>query len=243
MEKKYTVAERQDARPLTWQDMPHGEYLRQQLSQLLATWQHRVYGQNLAQVGELSCELNNAWPAIQRQLRVAEQAPGQVRARDTAWPFALESLDAAILAHTLNFSADPYQVLREATQLLRADGYLFIAGFNPFALSMFSGIRIAQQPPHPWRGQFYRKQRVLDWLRVLNYEILDCQYYGCSLMVRDWRAESLVFQRASKHLPWLRCCYFIAARKRTVPLQWLPNTRLKTRKFQVASARLTTKLD
>ena len=45
-----------------------------------------------------------------------------------------DSIDLAILHHTLDFAASPHQALREASQAVKSSGYLLVIGFNPISL-------------------------------------------------------------------------------------------------------------
>ena len=70
----------------------------------------------------------------------------QVDARPTVigeWeglPLGRNSIDLIVLQHTLDFSIDPRQVLREAVEVLSAEGWIVICGFNPLGLWGMSRI-------------------------------------------------------------------------------------------------------
>ena len=49
-------------------------------------------------------------------------------------PLGRNSVDLIVLQHTLDFSIDPRQVLREAVEVLSAEGWIVICGFNPLGL-------------------------------------------------------------------------------------------------------------
>ena len=49
-------------------------------------------------------------------------------------PFDSRSVDIMLLPHTLEFSDDPHQVLREVSRVLTPEGHAVILGFNPFSL-------------------------------------------------------------------------------------------------------------
>ena len=80
----------------------------------------------------------------------------------TALPFASESADFILLAHSLEASGAPHEVLREAARVLRPQGRMLIVGFNPWSLL---GARLS---PMPWRKQWISLKRVKDWLALLN---------------------------------------------------------------------------
>lgn len=84
-------------------------------------------------------------------------------------PFDSKSLDLIILPHTLDFTSQPHQVLREAERVLVPEGRLIISGFNPASLW---GVRRLLQgvDESPWRGNFVSLPRLRDWLKLLDLE-------------------------------------------------------------------------
>ena len=95
-------------------------------------------------------------------------------------PFANESIDLVVLPHVLEFATDPHQILREVDRVLRPEGRLVIAGFNPASLW---GVRqylsrLIGSPYLPRDGHFISLIRVKDWLQLLNYS-LDRGHFGC----------------------------------------------------------------
>ncbi len=87
-----------------------------------------------------------------------------------------DSIDLAILHHTLDFAASPHQALREASQVVKSSGYLLIIGFNPISLW---GVRklLSRKKPAPWNGRFISGQRIEDWLSVLDFEVSNSSYH------------------------------------------------------------------
>ena len=88
----------------------------------------------------------------------------------TALPFAAESVDCIVLAHALEASGAPHEVLREAARVLRPHGRLLVIGFNPWSLL---GARISAMP---WRKNWISLMRVKDWLTLLNLSAEEGQF-------------------------------------------------------------------
>ena len=86
-------------------------------------------------------------------------------------PIDSQSLDLVALPHALEFSPHPHQLLREVERVLRPEGRLLLAGFNPHSLW---GIKRALGPKgaYPWHGRFLRLSRIKDWLSLLGFELL-----------------------------------------------------------------------
>lgn len=97
---------------------------------------------------------------------------------EAALPFAGASLDLVVLAHELEFSVTPHQVLREAGRVLAAEGSVIILGFNPY--SLWACRRGRRGGLWPWRGRAgaLSAAKVRDWLTVLGFEVQISQF-GC----------------------------------------------------------------
>ncbi|MGL6071286.1 class I SAM-dependent methyltransferase [Craterilacuibacter sp.] len=84
-------------------------------------------------------------------------------------PVESRSLDLLLLPHTLDFSAHPHQVLREAERVLMPEGRVVLTGFNP--LSAWGLRRLLQgRSQVPWSGNFLRLSRLNDWFELLGFE-------------------------------------------------------------------------
>jgi SAM-dependent methyltransferase len=96
---------------------------------------------------------------------------GSLRCRPEFLPIDCQSLDLVALPHALEFSPNPHQLLREAERVLRPEGRLLLAGFNPLSLW---GIKraLGKKAAYPWNGRFLRLSRIKDWLSLLGFELV-----------------------------------------------------------------------
>ncbi len=133
------------------------------------------------------------------------------RQRNVHLPFAEKSVDACLLAHTLPWCSDPHRLLREADRVLIDDGWLVLSGFNPLSLMGLRKLVPVLRRTPPYNSRMFTMMRQLDWLSLLNFEVL-C--YG-GFQVLPWARQGGVL--LSTHLPALGCMQFIVARKRTIP--------------------------
>lgn len=153
-----------------WFETPLGQHL---LYRELRYFDHAVsdvFGFNAVQVGlpQIDFLRNSRMP-----LRVtsAETPDAGVRANSMFLPFESQSLDLLALPHVLEFSANPHQVLREAERVLRPEGRLVMAGFNPRSLwGLAQGFKGGENG-YPWNGNFLNISRVKDWMVLLGLEV------------------------------------------------------------------------
>jgi len=92
-------------------------------------------------------------------------------------PLESDSVDVLIVHHGLEFSSDPYQMLREVQRVLAPQGQLIVIGFNPFSLLGTSLIAQAWMRRQPWcSAQLLSTRRLGDWLRLLGCEPQSLQH-------------------------------------------------------------------
>jgi SAM-dependent methyltransferase len=108
-------------------------------------------------------------------------------------PYANQSLDLIVLAHVLEFSPDPHQVLREVERVLMPEGRVIVVGFNPVSLWGMRQrlLRWAKHPYLPREGHFISRHRLKDWLKLLSFEI-GTSRFGCyvpSVRSEKWLAR------------------------------------------------------
>ena len=199
--------------PRSWRDMPWGDYFRDALTQQLQPYLGKLYGFHMLKLGSLSAEINTSQCAISHQVNVGIEGDDlQVIANTTQLPFEAKSIDACLLAHTLSWSQDPHRVLREVDRVLIDDGWMIISGFNPFSLLGISKGIPGLHKRAPWSGRMFSQTRLLDWLSLLNYEVV----YRTRFQVVPWHSQG--GKVISAHLPALGCLNIVVARKRTFPL-------------------------
>jgi SAM-dependent methyltransferase len=87
-------------------------------------------------------------------------------------PLESDSVDAVIAHHSLEFAANPHQVLREIQRVLRSQGQLLVIGFNPLSLMGCSQYVRGLSRRSPWyRHRPVSERRLTDWLHLLGCEV------------------------------------------------------------------------
>ncbi len=134
--------------------------------------QVEVWGQDAVYCGPpglLDAEMLEASDVRRHFLMSPDMRHGQFHGSPDALPVAPNSLDLLVLAHALELSDHPHQVLREAERVLVGNGRLVLVSFNPWSCYGMRRLFIPRQ--FPWNRHFYGLPRVRDWLSVLNLEI------------------------------------------------------------------------
>jgi SAM-dependent methyltransferase len=160
-----------------WFETPKGAYVLGWERAQFDSAVEDVFGYNALQIGLPGIDFLRA---NRIALRVtAGLAPGcGLRADPNHLPIASQSMDLVVLPHVLEFDPDPHQILREAERVLRPEGQIVIAGFNPVSLWGLKRKLGGKRTGYPWCGDFIGLLRLRDWLKLLGFE-LNGGRFGC----------------------------------------------------------------
>lgn len=210
-----------------WLASPPGQCVMRWEAEHLGDAVVDMFGYYALQLGflELDALAANRMPhriRVSRQvadLRSAVRKPDLVVSGFEELPLDSQSVDLVVLAHQLEFSVDPHQVLREADRVLRPEGRLVVVGLNPLSLW---GLRqsVVLRPLAPFLppiGQLIGMPRLRDWMKLLSFEI-DSGHYGCYVppcRTQKWLDRMHFMERAGDR--WWPICgalYMVSAVKR-----------------------------
>lgn len=194
-----------------WLDSKAGKALLKQECALADAVLERVFGDQIIQLGNWG-PAGNLLAAARTQAALVFSADGSGDACSLPERLAVrsDSVDAVLLPHTLELTADPHGVLREVHRVLRPDGKLIVLGFNPFS---WWGVRHQLSLNGYPEGIFRHisKQRICDWLGLLNLRIdlvQPCYVTPASNSVLRLFQRSRCFANA----------YLVMASKETIPV-------------------------
>ncbi|WP_024872870.1 class I SAM-dependent methyltransferase [Tolumonas lignilytica] len=205
--------------PENWSDLPMGDWLAMEIQHKLDEWCPFMFGYHFLKLGTLSSQLSCTASTIRHQCAIASQGASLgINADIAELPIRSGSIDACLLAHTLDFSKDPHQILREVERVLTPDGWIIISGFNPYSL-----VGLGRLLPHlrrrlPWSARMFSPERVLDWLHLLGFEVVHLDGFAYSAFSRRSRIHCLRENTARRCGHRFASTYILAARKRTIPL-------------------------
>ena len=133
------------------------------------------------------------------------------------WPILTESIDVAVLQHTLDFAFSPHDILREAARCIRPGGHLLIANLNPYSLW---GIyrRCDFGVLSDTHSISYAK--LTDWLRLLGF-IIERKWiggYGLPKTGYTIGKKSYFETLGQRHQLYGNGFYIVSARKMMIQL-------------------------
>ena len=174
----------------------------------------RLFGRSILQIGSWGRDLLNPAPHWRSGV-LGPFGDVDVRCKLSALPLAGRSVDAILLAHSLESATSAHSLLREVDRALSARGQLLILGFNPHSLWGLWQWLVRRYPPLPVDVHPLSSGRIQDWLRLLDYEVVECQRFG------PQRQPPRMLQRPLRWLApmisWFAPMYLIRARKRRIP--------------------------
>jgi len=127
-----------------------------------------LFGFNALQLG---LEQHDLLRANRMPLRVRVGRTGELRAAFTDLPIQTASADLILLPHTLEFTGQPHQVLREVQRVLVPEGHVVISCFNPWSLWGVRRMFTRGRQHYPWCGNFLNLPRLKDWMALLGFEL------------------------------------------------------------------------
>lgn len=215
--------------PLQWQDFSGGVWLQEQEQELLERYITSIYGYYLLKLGHLSTAMDCQNSMIRHHINVAAtpQIPDGIVAELTALPIQPSSIDLCLLSHTLDFSSDPHQILREVERVLTSDGHIIISGFNPISLM---GLRahLGRRRINPWACRMFTPMRIKDWLDLLGFDVLADERFAFTSFAGQQPFTQCFEQVGRQYARPVASCYWIVARKRTATLTPIrPKWRVK----------------
>jgi len=143
---------------------------------------------------------------------------GQLLADNQFLPFKSASVDQLVISHALEFTKHPHQLLREADRILSEDGSMVLFVFNPLSLW---GLRrlFSWRAKQPWRGHFFSRWRLTDWLTLLDFEVVERRAFLYQLPVNHsskWTACHFLAKFGPRVWPFFGAVTVLVAKKRHV---------------------------
>lgn len=206
-----------------WLTTPLGDALLQQESRVVEEALGGIFGEQCLQVGswgDTNLFLRHA--RTQRRALIDESAGvdglsaiGQLH----RLPVASESIDCAVLPHTLDFSDRRHEILREVDRVLTPHGHLVLLGFKTGGLwGMRRLIPGAALPPDS--ENLVAERRLRDWLQLLDMRIhgIDRYFFRWPLPGNRGASSERWEQRGQRWWPEFAACYMLTAQKRVSTL-------------------------
>ncbi len=236
-----------------WYNSPMGAAMGQVLSDGIARRVDDAFGYHAVLLGANSPALSQALAArlrIRRITQIATRAsdlrPVPQLTGDLSAPIAVMGLvadyaqlpveraavDLVIALHVLENRREPHELLRELDRIVHPEGRLLIVGVNP--VSLWHGQRWLGARCHSplSLGHHHAAWRVVDWLRVLGYELRSVDHHGgiCPLCRPSVFQKMQAMREFGRSWLWFLQGFYVidAVRRVSTPTAIRPAFRLRT---------------
>lgn len=196
-------------------------YERQQLDRILPD----LFGYYAVQIGYFATGALDSARRVRNKFELRLDADG-VRGQPcaalggaVALPFAAHSIDVVLLPHVLEYAAQPNAVLAEIERVLIEDGWLIVAGFNPWSLWGLPRLLPRRRKQPPWDGRFYSATNIRRRLATLGFEVIETDRLLVRLTHPRRAGRSLSpQQQGARSLRLFDTAYILVAQKRRAPV-------------------------
>lgn len=230
-----------------WHKSPLGSLLKEAEQAALAQHLQTLFGYYLLLTGIDDIELVESSRIRHRVILTnsVEPNPGSAIAGDVeALPIMTDTLDVVILFHSLDFSHDPHQVLREAERVLVPEGHIVVLGFNPRSLWGLRKWMPLKRRGTPWEGRFVSMNRIKDWLGLLGFDLVASeQLFYRPPVNHEGILRRLRFceKTGEKFIKLFGAVYLITAKKKVARLtpikpRWRPTKQVVSGLIDTASS-------
>jgi SAM-dependent methyltransferase len=167
-----------------WYQTPRGKLQKQ----LEIEYLHRSITvgckQTILQIGGLGweeefidCELYSQFIILDTK-GLGCQGAKKIHAKAYQIPLQSDSVDMIIVPHLLEFDLSRFQTMREIERILKPEGTVVVLNFNPLSLWVRYQYLWERKMADSWRGHFIGHNRILDWLKLLNFEVISLSQFN-----------------------------------------------------------------
>lgn len=167
-----------------WYQTPRGKLLQQIEAEYLKKSITVGCKQNILQIGGLGwenefidCTLYQKFTVLDSKGTAWHEA-GLIEGKSYYLPIQTDSIDMVLMPHILEFDANRFQTMREIERVLKPEGEVIIINFNPWSIWLRYQYLWDKKMADSWRGHFIPRKRVIDWLKLLNFEVKKTYEFG-----------------------------------------------------------------
>jgi SAM-dependent methyltransferase len=160
-----------------WYQTPRGKLLKELEANYLQRSITVSCQQIILQIGGLGwedefvdCSLYKNFTVLDAK-NLGHDGARKVQAKAYCLPLQNDSVDMIIVPHLLEFDTHRFQTIREVERVLKPEGLLIVLNFNPWSLWVRYQYIWDKKMADSWRGHFISRSRILDWLKLLNFEV------------------------------------------------------------------------
>ena len=160
-----------------WYQTPRGKLLKELEADYLQRSITVSCQQIILQIGGLGwedefvdCTLYKNYTVLDAK-NLSYDGARKIQAKAYCLPLQSDSVDMIIVPHLLEFDTHRFQTIREVERVLKPEGLLIVLNFNPWSIWVRYQYLWDKKMADSWGGHFISRSRILDWLKLLNFEV------------------------------------------------------------------------
>ena len=227
---------------IKWYKKPINSTLKRTINDQIPILKKHIVGNNVLFIGLSDFNKKFTSPKNMSFISIDEITSSDHITESKRLPFEDNSHDVIIILHALDYTDNPYELVREIDRIATDDAKVAVIGFNKFSLWGVLKPFMNKLSP-PWILNFHSLYSVKEWFKLLGYE-------------QDYKDTSSFFPIASKtfskHLNKISFIqkilardlgglYFFAFKKKIIPLTPM-KLKFKNKLFLSSFPKSTTNL-
>lgn len=203
-----------------WFDMPHGKTIAQWEAEKTSTIVGNTFGFVAIQLGMPFIHYLESSRMRSTVILTEESKPYHANhhlclcPNFATLPFQNNSVDLAILPHTLEYCTHPQRILAEIDRILVHDGRVVILGFTPHISDTLKKIYTRKHAVQPLRLRYFSKKALTQQFGTLSFKIEKNHCYQRFLMAK--KDFLLCFFKNNPALVHPCSVYLLSFKKQTV---------------------------
>ena len=188
-----------------WLETDFGRYLRHQERRLLTEKYGQLPGYRLMHAGlSPDPKVLDCFSHMHRfSFNTVPHAEASAVSHYAQLPLPSDTIDVALLQHAVEFSASPKAVLAEVSRVVAPGGHLLLCLFNtygPLGMIKFPMQLVSTERQYGFHN--LRKGRVIDWLSLLNFQVLEIDYgaYNLPMNRPHWMQKDSQWERLARRI-------------------------------------------
>lgn len=154
---------------IKWYRKPINQPIKKLLNDSIPTLKKHISGNNTLFVGLSEFKKKFESPKYLSFIAIDQISSSDYLTESKRLPFEDNSHDVIIIIHALDYTDNPYELVREIDRIATDDAKVILVGFNKF--SLWGLIKpLMNKTMMPWILNFHSLYSVREWFKILGYE-------------------------------------------------------------------------
>ena len=154
---------------IRWYKKPINSVLKKTIIEQIAILKKHIVGNNVLFIGLSDFSKKFTSPKNMSFISIDEITSSDHITESKRLPFEDNSHDVIIILHALDYTDNPYELVREIDRIATDEAKVAVIGFNKFSIWGILKPFMNKLSP-PWILNFHSVYSVKEWFKLLGYE-------------------------------------------------------------------------